>query len=192
VWISAACAALLAVLVLVVYALFLHDSGTVQVATPTTSPAETTTEEPTTTETSAPGWGDIAPATDTETPVAGDTADGPLSLSVTGVETSATVSSMDAPVEKTAQGEYIVVRMSVINTSDAPVEWIAMFQKLHAGGTTYKIDDEATFFLGGGYMQIPAGAEVLVGLAYDVPPGTVAESIELHVDPMTPGVLIPL
>lgn len=193
VWFSAACAALLAVLVLVViYALFLHNPDTVQVATPTTTPAETTTEEPTT-ETSAPGWGlPTSPATETEAPIGGATVDGPLSFTVSGVETRTTVSSTDAPVEKTAQGEYIVVRMSVVNTSDAPAQFLGTLQKLHAGGTTYNIDDEATFYVGGGFVEIPPGGEVLVGVAYDVPPGTVAESIELHTDPLSPGVQMPL
>ena len=191
VWYGAACAALLAVLVLVViYALFLHDTDTVQVATPTTSPAETTTEEPTT-ETSAPGE-PTSPATETESPVGGATVDGPLSFTVSGVETGPTVSSTDAPVEKTAQGEYIVVRVSVVNTSDAPAQFLGTLQKLHAGGTTYNIDDEATFYVGGGFVEIPPGGEVVVGVAYDVPPGTVAESIELHTDPLSPGVQLPL
>jgi hypothetical protein len=193
VWYGAACAALLAVLVLVViYALFLHNPDTVQFATPTTSPAETTTEEPTT-ETSAPGWGEpTPPATETEAPTGGATVDGPLSFTVSGVETGTTVSSTEAPVEKTAQGEYIVVRMSVVNTSDAPAQFLGTLQKLHAGGTTYNIDDEATFYVGGGFVEIPPGGEALVGVAYDVPPGTVAESIELHTDPLSPGVQLPL
>lgn len=190
-WFSTACAALLAVLVLViVYAAFIRDD-TVEVASPTTSPSSTTEEAPTETETSAPGWGDPGPATETETQT-GETVDGPLSFTVTGVETGTTVSSTETVAEKTAQGEYIVVRASVVNTSDAPVEWVGMFQKLHAGGTTYNVDDEATFYVGGNYLQIPPGGEVLVGLAYDVPPGTVAEAVELHVDPSTPGVLVPL
>ena len=191
VWFSAACAALLAVLVLVViYGLFLHDPDTVQVATPTTSPAETTTEEPTT-KSSAPDE-PTSPATETEAPIGGVTVDGTLSFTVSGVETSTTVSSTDAPVEKTAQGEYIVVRMSVVNTSDAPAQFLGTLQKLHAGGTAYDIDDEATFYVGGGFAEIPPGGEVLVGVAYDVPPGTVAESIELHTDPLSPGVQLPL
>jgi Protein of unknown function (DUF2510)/Domain of unknown function (DUF4352) len=193
VWFSAACAALLAVLVLVlVYALFLHDPDTVQVATPTTAPAETTTEQPPTTETSAPGGGDLSPTTETEPRAGGQATDGPLSFTVTGVETGTTVTSTDAPVEKTAQGEYIVVRVSVINTSDAPAQFLGTLQKLHAGDTTYNNDDEATFFVGGGFVEIPPGGEALVGVAYDVPPGTVAESIELHVDPLSPGVQLPL
>ena len=190
-WFSTACAALLAVLVLViVYAAFIRED-TVEVASPTTSPSSTAEEAPTETETSAPGWGDPGPATETETQ-SGEFVDGPLSFTVTGVETGTTVSSTEAAIETTALGEYIVVRASVVNTSDAPVEWVGAFQKLHAGGTTYNIDDVATHYVGGNYMQIPPGGEVLVGLAYDVPPGTVAEAVELHVDPTSPGVMVPL
>jgi hypothetical protein len=192
-WFSAACAALLAVLVLVViYGVFIQDDEPVQIASPTSSPAPTT-EDTTATETSAPGWGEpTGPPTETDAPIGGETVDGPLSFAVTGVETGTTVSSTDAPVEKTAQGEYIIVRMSVINTSDAPAQFLGTLQKLHAGGTTYTIDDEATFYVGGGFVEIPPGGEVVVGVAYDVPPGTVAESIELHTDPLSPGVRLPL
>jgi Protein of unknown function (DUF2510)/Domain of unknown function (DUF4352) len=190
---SLACAALLAVLVLVViYGLFSNDSDTAQVATPTTTPAELTAQESPTAEAGAPGSGDLNPTTETQTPAAGATVDGPLSFTLTGVETGDTVSSTEAPVEKTAQGDYIVVRMSVVNTSDVPAQFLGTLQKLHAGGATYNIDDEATFYVGGGFVEIPPGREALVGVAYDVPPGTVAESIELHVDPLSPGVQLPL
>ena len=190
-WFSAACAALLAVLVLVVvYGVFIQDDESIQIASPTSSPAPTAEDA---TETRAPGLGEpTAPATETDAPVEGEAADGPLSFAVAGVETGATVSSTDAPVEKTAQGEYIVVRMSVINTGDAPAQFLGILQKLHAGGTTYTIDDEATFYVGGGFVEIPPGGQALVGVAYDVPPGTVAESIELHTDPLSPGVQLPL
>lgn len=194
VWFGAACAGLLAVLILaLVYGLFLHDPGTTQIASPTTAPAETTTEEPTT-ETSAPGWGSDpteAPS-ETQAPVGGESVDGPLAFTVTGVETGDTVTSTEAPIEKTAQGEYIVVRMTVANRSDAPAQFLGTLQKLHAGGTVYNIDDEATFYVGGGFVEIPPGGEAIVGVAFDVPPGTVGESIELHVDPLSPGVQLPL
>ncbi len=55
----------------------------------------------------------------------------------------------------------------------------------------YSIDDEATFYVGGGFVDIPPGGQVDVGLAYDVPPGTVPESVELHADPASPGVELP-
>ena len=193
-WFSAACAGLLAVLILVVvYALFLHDPGTTQIASPTTTPTETAAEEPTT-ETSAPGWGSepTAPPTETQAPAGGESVDGPLAFTLTGVETGNTVTSTDAPVEKTAQGEYVVVRLTVHNTGDAPAQFLGTLQRLHAGGTTYNIDDEATFYVGGGFVEIPPGGEAVVGVAFDVPPGTVGEAIELHFDPLSPGIQLPL
>jgi len=194
VWFSAACAGLLAVLILVVvYALFLHDPGTTQIASPTTAPTETATEEPTT-ETSAPGWGSepTAPPTETQAPAGGESVDGPLAFTLTGVETGNTVTSTEAPVEKTAQGEYVVVRLTVHNTGEAPAQFLGTLQRLHAGGTTYNIDDEATFYVGGGFVEIPPGGEAVVGVAFDVPPGTVGEAIELHFDPLSPGIQLPL
>ncbi|WP_099459192.1 hypothetical protein [Mycobacterium lehmannii] len=65
-------------------------------------------------------------------------------------------------------------------------------QKLHAGNTVYSIDDEAMFYVGGGFVEIDSGAEALVGLAYDVPTGTVPGFIEVHADPLSPGVQTPL
>ena len=155
-WFSAACAALLAVLVLVViYALFIHDPGTVQVASPTTTPAETTADEPTT-EAGAPGSGEpTSPPSETQAPAGGESVDGPFGFTLSGVETGGTVSSTEAPVEKTAQGEYVVVRMSVLNRGEAPAQFIGTLQRLHAGGTVYNVDDEATFYLGGGFAEIP-------------------------------------
>ena len=191
---SAACAGLLAVLILaLVYALFLHDPGTTQIASPTTAPAESTSEE-STTETSAPGWGEpTEAATETQAPpVGGESVDGPLAFTVTGVETGDTVTSTEAPIEKTAQGEYIVVRMTVLNRGETPAQFIGTMQRLHAGGITYNIDDEATFYVGGGFVELPPGGEATVGVAFDVPPGTVGESIELHFDPLSPGVQLPL
>ena len=151
-------------ILVVVYALFLHDPGTTQIASPTTTPAETPTEEPAT-ETSAPGWGEpTAPPTETQAPVGGESVDGPLAFTLSGVETGDTVTSTEAPVEKTAQGEYIVVRISVLNRGEAPAQFLGTLQKLHAGGTTYNIDDEATFYVGGGFVEIPPGGEALVGV----------------------------
>ena len=194
-WFSAACAGLLAVLILVlVYALFLHDPGKTEIASPTTAPTETAADEPTT-ETSAPGWGGsdpTAPPTETQAPAGGESVDGPLAFTLITVETGDTVTSSDAPVEKTAQGEYVVVRLTVHNTGAAPAQFLGTLQRLHAGGTTYNIDDEATFYVGGGFVEIPPGGDAVVGVAFDVPPGTVGEAIELHFDPLSPGVQLPL
>ena len=78
------------------------------------------------------------------------------------------------------------------NTGADPAQFLGTFQKLKAAGTVYNIDDQASFYTGGGLVEIPPGGQVDVGVAYDVPPGTVPETIELHADPISPGVELPV
>ena len=112
---------------------------------------------------------------------------------MTGVDSGTTVSDPSNDfLSKDAQGEFIVVHLTVQNTSPDPGQFLGTFQKLKAAGQVYSIDDEATFYVGGGFVDIPAGGQVDVGLAYDVPPGTVPESIELHADPTSAGVELPV
>jgi hypothetical protein len=191
IWFGAACAALLAVLALVViYGLFINKpettsitagpSSTSKSATPTTSSGEgsetaTASEPPTT----ASGSGAQA-------------SDGGLTFAVTGTETGTSVQYQDAPVEKVAQGEFFVVHMTVLNSGDAQGTFLATLQKLKAGGTTYSIDDEATAYLNGTSADLNPGDTADVAIAFDVPPGTTAESLEVHGDSLSTGVEVPL
>jgi hypothetical protein len=189
----AGCAALLAMLVVVViYGVFMNDTETLAIpsgdntTTTETAAAETTEErasgEPTGTATDAPS-----------TPVeGGEATDGPLGFTVHGVEMGSTVVASNAPIEKNAQGQYAVVHMTVTNISDQHTAFVGTFQKLTAAGATYNIDDEATFYLDSGLAELPPGATADVSVVFDVPPGTVPEAIELHADRMSPGVEVPL
>ncbi|HEX2212459.1 MAG TPA: DUF4352 domain-containing protein [Mycobacterium sp.] len=176
-----ACAALLAVLIFaIVYAVFIHDAPEIEaVAEPTTVNSDT-------------GAAAATATTQAGAPADRVVVDGPLSFTLTGVETGTVVSSTESPAQKRAAGEFIVVRMSVVNTGGVPTQLLGMYQKLFAGGMYYFVDDEATFYVGGGVVEIPSGARALVGVAYDVPPGTPAESIELHADPVGAGVQLRL
>ena len=111
---------------------------------------------------------------------------------MTEVETAPSVKYGDAPVEKTAHGEFLIVHMTVTNTGAMSATFLGTLQKLKAGGTTYSIDDEATFYLGGGVADTNPGDAKDVAIAFDVPPGTTPDSIELHGDPISSGVEIPL
>ncbi len=181
-----AVAALLLVLALAaVYAFVIHKPDTRQLSSPS---AETSTT--TTVVTQAPETTASEPAS--PPPLAG-AADGPLTFAITGVESGTTVTDPENEfLTKDAQGEFIVVRLTVQNTSPDPGQFLGTFQKLKAAGQVYSIDDEATFYVGGGFVDIPPGGQVDVGLAYDVPPGTVPETIELHADPTSPGVELPV
>jgi hypothetical protein len=108
------------------------------------------------------------------------------------VETAPSVQSQDAPVAQTAQGEYLLVHLTVLNSGDQPGTFVGTFQKLKAGGTTYSIDDVATAYLNGTVVQLNPGDNSVVSIAFDVPPGTTPESLEAHGDPVGAGVDIPL
>ena len=181
----------MALVAAVIYGFVIREDPGVQLATPG---GETTTSE----ESESPTTTESSEATETETatpPTAaegGAVTDGSLSFVVHGFEVGSTVVSSSAPIEKNAQGEYVVVHMTVTNNSDTATTFIATFQTLNAGGTTYNIDDEATFYLDSGLAELAPGASADASIAFDVPPGTVPESVMLHVDPMSPGVEVPL
>ncbi len=183
---AGAVAALLVVLALAaVYAFVIHKDDKAQTGAPTVTSTSTTTKAQTTTS-------EGTSATEAAPPSGAAATDGPMQFTVTGVERGHTVSDTTNEFSKDAQGEFIVVRMAVVNTSPDPVTFFGTFQKLNAAGQVYSIDDEASSYVGGGAVDIPPGDQVAVGVAYDVPPGTVPESIEVHVDPTSPGAQLPL
>lgn len=193
IWFGAACAALLAVLVLVViYGVFINDDDTIQAS----SGPSSTSKSATPTASSDSGWG-IGTETTGESPTTASgsgsqATDEGLTFAVTSTEIAPTVQYQDAPVEKTAQGEFVIVHMTVLNSSDAQGTFLATLQKLKAGGTTYSIDDEATAYLNGTWADLNAGDSADVAIAFDVPPGTTPESLEVHGGPVSAGVEVPL
>jgi hypothetical protein len=192
IWFGAACAALLAVLVLVViYGVFINKDDTIQASAGPSSTSKSAT--PTTS--SDNGWGSTETTSESPTTASGSgpqASDGGITFAVTGTETAPSVQSQDAPVEKTAQGEFVIVHMTVLNSGDAQGTFLATLQKLKAGGTTYLIDDEATAYLNGTWADLNAGDTADVAIAFDVPAGTTPESLEVHGAPMSTGVEVPL
>ncbi len=190
----AACAVLLAVLVgIAIYGFVIKEAPAVQIASPdtgTTTKASESSESPSAT--NGPGSSATPTESPTAPPATAGATDGPLSFTVHGIEVRPTVVMSDAPLEKTAVGEYIVVHMTVTNVGTDPASFVGTFQTLHAGGTTYPLDDEATAYLAGTLADLEPGASADVSIAFDVPPGTPAETIELHADPSTPGIQVPL
>ena len=73
-----------------------------------------------------------------------------------------------------------------------PATFLGTLQKLKAGGTTFSIDDEATAYLNGTVAELNPGDTADVAIAFDVPPGTTPESLEVHGDPISAGVEVPL
>jgi hypothetical protein len=185
------CGALVAVLVVaVIFAVFNHKGNTVQVSS---GPGSTSTSATPTSSANGSGGETITTSeSPTNAPAAGAVTDGNFSFQVTDVETAPSVKSQDTPAEKTAQGQFLIVHMSVTNTGAMSATFLGTLQKLKAGGTMYSIDDEATAILHGTVADTNPGDNTDVAVAFDVPPGTTPEAIELHGDPTTPGVEAPL
>jgi Protein of unknown function (DUF2510)/Domain of unknown function (DUF4352) len=194
---GAACAALLVVLIgLAIYGFLIKKTPETQLSTP--GGGDITTEVPRTRSSGswdAP-WERPSAAPTTEAPATplptGETTDGPMSFTVHGIDIGPTVVMSDPPIEKIAEGEFIVVHMTVTNVGTDAESFVGMFQTLRAGGTTYRLADEATAYLGDTATELAPGASADVSLAFDVPPGTVPEAIELHAEPGSPGVQVPL
>jgi hypothetical protein len=193
VWFSAACAALLAVLVFVIiYGVFINKADTVAISSGKTSTSKSAA--PSTTADSGSG---NSTQTQSESPTTASTSgaqasDGGLDFAVTNVENAPSVKYQDAPVTKNAQGEFLIVHMTVSNPGGEQGTFLATLQKLKAGGTEYSIDDEATAYLNGTWADLQPGDKADVAIAFDVPPGTSGESLEVHGQPMSSGADVPL
>jgi hypothetical protein len=119
--------------------------------------------------------------------------DGAFTFTVIGAETGTTVvDATNDQITKDAQGQYIIVHVIVANNGDNPQTWLSTLQRLKAGDKQFAPDDEASFYLGGSVADVNPGVPLTANIAFDVPVGTIADSIELHESPMSPGVDISL
>ena len=90
-----------------IYGFNIKEDPEVQIA----SPGDTTTQssEPPSATDSPSSEPSKTPTASPPPAVTGEATDGPLSFTVHGIEVRPTVAMSDAPLEKTAVGEYIVV-----------------------------------------------------------------------------------
>lgn len=123
----------------------------------------------------------------------GQVSDGEVTITSNGVEITPTVSAVDNEMlTKTASGEFVVVRLTLLNNGELPASFLADQQVLNAGGQTYNTETESTFYLGGISAVLYPGQPVDVAFAYDVPPGTTPESLQVHGDLASAGAVLPL
>jgi hypothetical protein len=177
---------LLALILAAVYGFVIRDNTPPQLASPSTSTSSTTSSEASTTETTSESA--------TATPGAGDEAtDGEFVFSVASTDSGGTITSpIDESVVKTANGEYFVVYINVGNNGATPITWLSVLQTLSDGTQTYSPDVDASAALTGSEITIDPGAQLQVALAFDVPVGTVPTTIQLHGDPGSAGVELPV
>lgn len=92
------------------------------------------------------------------------------------------------------QGEFIIVTMSVRNIGDRPQSYFGGNQKLiDTSGRQYGTNSEASMWMNssiGG--DINPGNSIQVKEAFDVPPGTHADVLEVHDSMMSGGAMVHL
>jgi hypothetical protein len=177
---------LLALILAAVYGFVIRDNTPPQLSSPSTSTTSTTSSESSTTETTS--------ESPTTTPgLGGEATDGEFVFSVASTDRGDTITSpIDESVVKTANGEYFVVYINVGNNGATPLTWLSVLQTLSDGTQTFAPDVEASAALTGDVITIDPGAQLEVALAFDVPIGTVPTTIQLHGDPGSAGVELPV
>jgi hypothetical protein len=163
-------------------------------ASVTHKPSEKSPETSVVAEETPSGTGEEAPTLENQASSVGQAVrDGNFEFVVKGVDRAPSVSDPELPeLTKTAQGEFVLVNMTVTNVGSEPQTFFASFNKLSDGTTTYESDDEAWIYLGNTVTDINPGDSIDTAVVYDVPVGTDLESIELHDGPFSDGVVVGL
>jgi len=92
-----------------------------------------------------------------------------------------------------AQGEFIIVNLSVANIGDEAQSYFGTNQKLiDRSGREYEANSSADFWGNKGTGDINPGNSIQVQVAFDVPPGTQPAELELHDSMFSGGVKLRL
>ncbi len=100
-------------------------------------------------------------------------------LGVTRAQQAGDLSNQFMIVE--AQGEFIIVTMSVTNIGDQAQSYFGTNQKLvDTSGREYEANSSADMWANKGTGDINPGNSIQVQAAFDVPPGTQPAELEVH------------
>lgn len=162
-------------------------------STPTAPPSPSATSNPATTSSSA-----VTPTTSAAPAAAGlnqPVRDGKFEFVVTGMRTAKTVGDpSNEYMQATAQGEYVVVSMTVRNIGDESQAFFAENQKMKdANGREYSPDSTADMYMNSAIQtDINPGNQVQAQVAFDVPSGTRPYQIEVHDSAFSGGATVDL
>jgi len=110
--------------------------------------------------------------------------DGKFGFVVTNVDIGQTTVGDNEYLEKDAQGQFVLVRLDVTNTSDEPQTYFGQNQKLFdTQGREFSNDWEAEINVnepGSLSAEINPGNKISVTVVFDIPKDAVPASIELH------------
>ncbi|MEV0684408.1 DUF4352 domain-containing protein [Nocardia sp. NPDC050378] len=125
-----------------------------------------------------------APTEEGPAPAGTPVRDGKFEFTVTAVDRPVKVIGDNPYLQKTAQGEYIAVHLTVTNIGDKPQSYFASNQKLFDDqGREFENDTMAGINVNDDsamMSDINPGNSVDVVVVFDVPAGTVPASLELH------------
>ncbi|MFC4375073.1 DUF4352 domain-containing protein [Nocardia halotolerans] len=131
-----------------------------------------------------PATASAPPTADGPAPAGTPVRDGKFEFTVMAVDPPVKVVGDNPYLQKTAQGEYILVHLTVANIGDRPQSYFASNQKLFDDrGREFENDTMAGINVNDGtamMSDINPGNSVQVVVVFDVPAGTVPASLELH------------
>ncbi|MGV0794369.1 DUF4352 domain-containing protein [Mycolicibacterium sp. XJ1819] len=125
------------------------------------------------------------PATPTAAPAGSAVRDGKFEFRVLEITRAAEAGDLSNPyMIAKAQGEFIILTLSVTNIGNEPQSYFGANQKLiDTSGREYGADSEAGMWMNesdGIMSDINPGNSVQVRVAFDVPPGTQPAELEVH------------
>ena len=130
----------------------------------------------------SPSAAAAAPATPTAAPAGSPVRDGKFEfrvLDMTRAKQAGDLSNQFEIVD--AQGEFIILTMSVANIGDQAQSYFGANQKLiDTAGREYEANSTADMWMNSGTGDINPGNSIQVRAAFDVPPGTQPAELEVH------------
>ncbi len=142
----------------------------------------------------APGTAPSARPSPTAAPAGSAVRDGKFEFQVVGVTRATQAGDLSNQFEVVdAQGEFIIVTLSVTNIGDQPQSYFGGNQKLiDSSGRQYSPNSTAEMWANKGTGDINPGNRIQVQAAFDVPPGTVPTELEVHDSAFSGGVKVRL
>lgn len=145
----------------------------------------------------APAAPAAAPAVDEPLPgIGAPVRDGKFEFTITNVETGLTALGDNPFLAKEAQGQFVVVTMSVLNTSDEPKGVSPDNQEMFdAQGRKFTADTAAALNLDTDiafWDEINPGNAVTLKVVYDMPADAIPAEMELHDSMFSGGVTVSL
>lgn len=142
---------------------------------------------------SAPAPGAISQIENQGVGSAGTVRDGDLTFVVRGVETTTVLTDPATPaVTMTADGTYIVIRLTVTNVGAVVSNFLAGANTISDGVTDFPADVTPRPYVAETEVPLAPGQSADTAVVFDVPTGTDVTSMRLRADPASVGVQVPV